>query len=803
MADIDYDKLADAIRRGSRDDSMVPPARVPGAGAESQFNKTLNAVGGELLGLGKAAVGTTVDGLGKLMQGGAKVSDAFNITAQNFMASDSHIGKAFGNLVKVGGSVVTSLEDSMDMYKSLSVGGASFNNSLVELRLAAAGTRLTLREFGAVIEKNNTSFAKLPGGVTEGAKLFAKASEEMFDKSGLIDRLTTMGYTTQDLNSLLSYTIVNQKRLGLNDEEATKRAIDQAERLAYEMDAVAKITGKSRKEQEDALRKQQEDGQLRAATELAVRKGGAEVKAAFDTMSQAAQVGGPEFAKLQEQMFAMGRPSKDMAEMFAMAGGETQRLMKESAAAAKRGDEALAKRLTLEAAAAYAAQTQKESMLNLAAQGNQAAIKQNASVAQYTDRLTAAAKAEGVDLNTREGRNKAAQRVFEETQRQQKNSGDGVTRTLNAVQNNLNDLSAGVQKGAYSQLKNNEVIGKAFDDYYKTLDQAKGKDTKIREKAEEKTGEALRKLLGAVAGTGASDEKITKAIERGLAMSKEKGTGLTADSAELRALLVFLKTDKSKEAFMATINKAAKEQKMDSDEYLAKVLSQGPAITNKLVEAAQAESNRRYKEEERKARQSPGESMLEDVQRRRKSKQEAEAAGPGDVLTDLTSLATGNGLNVRVMNFPGLPQRQGGSIEATGKLFENFGSGTLAMLHGKEAVLTEAQLSTLLTNFNTDGLSRTKDKNLSASNLSMNDFAKNISKMSMAELPAKQDIKQPASGNEYKEMPKTATLNDVVDSLNNLNRLMSQMISSTVSVADNTARQIKATKGLNGNIYAR
>jgi hypothetical protein len=484
MADIDYDKLADAIRRGSKDDSMVPPARAPGAGAESQFNKTLNAVGGELLGLGKAAVGTTVDGLGKLMQGGAKVSDAFNVTAQNFMASDSHIGKAFGNLVKVGGSVVTSLEESAEMQKYLSTTGASFNNSLVELRLASAGTRLTLREFGAVIEKNNTAFAKLPGGVTEGAKLFAKASEEMFDKSGLIDRLTTMGYTTQDLNSLLSYTIVNQKRLGLNDEEATKRAIDQAERLAYEMDAVAKITGKSRKEQEDALRKQQEDGQLRAATELAVRKGGAGVKAAFDTMSQAAQVGGPEFAKLQEQMFAMGRPSKDMAEMFAMAGGETQRLMKESAAAAKRGDEALAKRLTLEAAAAYAAQTQKESMLNLAAQGNQAAIKQNASVAQYTDRLTAAAKAEGVDLNTREGRNRAAQRVFEETQRQQKDQGDGVTRTLGAVQQNLNDLSAGVQKAAYSQLKNNGVIGKAFDDYYKTLDQAKGKDTKIREKSQ-------------------------------------------------------------------------------------------------------------------------------------------------------------------------------------------------------------------------------------------------------------------------------------------------------------------------------
>jgi hypothetical protein len=42
-----------------------------------------------------------------------------------------------------------------------------------------------------------------------------------------------------------------------------------------------------------------------------------------------------------------------------------------------------------------------------------------------------------------------------------------------------------------------------------------------------------------------------------------------------------------------------------------------------------------------------------------------------------------------------IPGRSSGSLGETGSLLENFGSGTLAMLHGKEAVLTEDQLNNL------------------------------------------------------------------------------------------------------------
>ena len=54
----------------------------------------------------------------------------------------------------------------------------------------------------------------------------------------------------------------------------------------------------------------------------------------------------------------------------------------------------------------------------------------------------------------------------------------------------------------------------------------------------------------------------------------------------------------------------------------------------------------------------------------------------------------------------GLPGRAGGSIGATGKLIEDFGKGTPMMLHGREGVITEKQLSALAAGLGTAGGSR-------------------------------------------------------------------------------------------------
>lgn len=51
-----------------------------------------------------------------------------------------------------------------------------------------------------------------------------------------------------------------------------------------------------------------------------------------------------------------------------------------------------------------------------------------------------------------------------------------------------------------------------------------------------------------------------------------------------------------------------------------------------------------------------------------------------------------------------LPGRATGSVGSTGKIIENFGSGTLAMLHGNEGVVTESQLGNLAKGLHTSGI---------------------------------------------------------------------------------------------------
>jgi len=52
-----------------------------------------------------------------------------------------------------------------------------------------------------------------------------------------------------------------------------------------------------------------------------------------------------------------------------------------------------------------------------------------------------------------------------------------------------------------------------------------------------------------------------------------------------------------------------------------------------------------------------------------------------------------------------VPGRRTGSLGEVGKLIEDFGQGTLAMLHGKEGVVTEAQMMDLAKGFKAEGVS--------------------------------------------------------------------------------------------------
>jgi hypothetical protein len=182
---------------------------------------------------------------GKLLDGTDKSSDLFS---------------AFERLPGVAGMVASGFakvarfqEENLDAYQKITDAGVSFGGSLTDMRTAAASTYMTLEQFSGLMKRNSETFAKLGGTVDQGARAFVGLSNSLM-KSETGDQLRALGFTTVQVNEgLAGYLAVtggrNQKEMQ-NTAAMTKGAGEYLTQL----DALAAITGKSREEQEKALK---------------------------------------------------------------------------------------------------------------------------------------------------------------------------------------------------------------------------------------------------------------------------------------------------------------------------------------------------------------------------------------------------------------------------------------------------------------------------------------------------------------------------------------------------------------------
>jgi len=754
-------------------------------GGGSTFDQVLTGVKDQFAGLAKFGIGATTDTFAHLSKGGMRVSEAFNIVGDNargagFLFGDT-IGKFSGLLAK--GSQF--YEENLDAFRLLSKSGISFENSLVKVGEAAAGTRLGIREFTELMQANNKAFATLPGGVFQGAKEFANASKAMFDDSGLIDRMTGLGFTTEDLNGLLSTTITQQRRLGLNQAEAQKVAIEQVEKLGKEMDLMAKLTGTSRKEQEDLIRKQQENGQVQAAIADEIARGGKNVQQGFTAMQTAAQQGGADFQQLSEQIFAMGRPTEDMIGKFNAIGPAAQKALYESAEAAKRGDEVRARELAERAAALAALQQQSNTNRGLARQGEKDFIDLQTSTRGINTQLQDIAKANNLNLQTEEGLSKALELRRKGAEKEQAMS-DGATKALTGVENATKDASAGIREGILKQVAPASPLGRALNEFYQNLDASKGKNNKIREETAAATDAAFSKLIGTIADASPKLKDKMKAVEEGLKLSKEQGTGLTGKSPELIAFITSL--DKNAK-LNETIMKEAKERGISQEQVIKEMVAKGPQALDKIViESLKAKEADVQKERERMNKPEWQRRRDDRIEQRTKSEE------GGGIMNQIQSITGVQTIGVDQLNIlkgvTGLGTREFGTFGKTGKPAEP--EDLLAFIHKGERVLNPKETEA----FNSLG------SKLSNIALPMSDkFSSSISSLVPKAQQALSGMGESAAANQASNFMSGGSLNDVVDRLERLNTTMTTLVDVQVDIG---SKQIRATKSSgSSNVYER
>lgn len=140
--------------------------------------------------------------------------------------------------------------------------GASFHESLTEMRQDAADMGISLEKFAGVITKNASSLASF-GNVMEGVNRYVKISAGILQTNS--QKLLAMGINMDQFNdelpTILSLLTTGATAQNVSNETLQKSALG----LVTQFNELARLTGKSREDQEKQLVQQQNDAAFQIA----------------------------------------------------------------------------------------------------------------------------------------------------------------------------------------------------------------------------------------------------------------------------------------------------------------------------------------------------------------------------------------------------------------------------------------------------------------------------------------------------------------------------------------------------------
>ncbi len=204
-----------------------------------------------MLGRSTKALGNYIKGVGKeFFAGSGRLSDF----------SDAVLGNSniFTGAISAMAHFV---DDNVDMLRSLSSVGASFNGSIFDMRSAAAGAAMNFEDFAELVKQNSVMLSNLGGSVTAGATAFGTFSKNI--RTGRVGQeLMGMGFTIADINEGLASYLEIQMRSGRQINLNDQKTIKNSEAYLFQLDQLARLTGKQREHMADLMEQQLQDGKI-------------------------------------------------------------------------------------------------------------------------------------------------------------------------------------------------------------------------------------------------------------------------------------------------------------------------------------------------------------------------------------------------------------------------------------------------------------------------------------------------------------------------------------------------------------
>ena len=254
--------------------------------------------------LGKS-VGQTVLDLGKTAKQGSSIyNDAIGSGAEaidSFASRFGPWGKVIGGAFQVTAKYLKAVNEQSDKlyngFKDLSRSGAMASDGMTGLFEGLQKTGMgvdQLNQYLQLIQENNKDLALYGGTVFEGRKRFEDLSKTM---EPVREQFMNLGMSQEEQNQSIAGYIRLQARLGRAQTTNTDELAVSARKYMLEQDALTKLTGTTRKEQEEqqerALQEEQYAAKIRQL-ELSGQKDAADRLRAMNTIMEQA---GPEMGR--------------------------------------------------------------------------------------------------------------------------------------------------------------------------------------------------------------------------------------------------------------------------------------------------------------------------------------------------------------------------------------------------------------------------------------------------------------------------------------------------------------------------
>jgi len=212
---------------------------------------------------------TTARDFANLMEKGSnKTSEWASALNNNFVKKVPIVGETMGELAGALITAVQVFEGWNDVLQQTSKVGASFGNSITELRRSAAEAHMDLDSYAALLAQNSRKLAEVGGTVTQGAKIFNRYTKVLWEgKNSLASDLLNLGLSVDDVGQRFMFYYTNVIRSTDSSKMAYKKQTESFAEYTKYQQMITMMTGKNNEQQQQGVMESMKNDAFRLSLE--------------------------------------------------------------------------------------------------------------------------------------------------------------------------------------------------------------------------------------------------------------------------------------------------------------------------------------------------------------------------------------------------------------------------------------------------------------------------------------------------------------------------------------------------------